>query len=100
MADGQSPHSVQSSISGMNGSEADTYRQAADSAAAAVANEIAAAAAAAAASTAASAHGTPHARDATSRIPTVLSFNHLQSQAESVVEGAAVALGGGPGAAG
>ncbi|PRW39295.1 Not1 domain-containing [Chlorella sorokiniana] len=81
--DDQSPHSVQSSSG-----EAAEARRLADVAAAAQAAEIAAAAAAAAA-----ASGTPRGRDTGGRIPTVLSFNHLQSQAEAVLGLAATADG-------
>lgn len=69
--------------------------------------EAAAAAAEIAAAAIAAATGMPHA--AAGRIPTVLSFNHLQSQAESVLgltadaaaaTAAAVVQGGGAGAHG
>ena len=79
-----SPSSVQSSSS-----EAAEARRVADAAAAAQAAEIAAAAAAAAAA----ASGTPRAGEGGGRIPTVLSFNHLQSHAESVLGLAAAADG-------
>lgn len=83
-AEDVSPRSVQSSSS-----EAAEARRVADAAAAAQAAEIAAAAAAAAAA----ASGTPRGGEGGGRIPTVLSFNHLQSHAESVLSLAAAADG-------
>ena len=103
-----SPRSVQSAASSISGGpQADGWRLEPNAAAAAAATEIAAAAAAAAATAAAAAAaagtaigpaGTPQAGGAGGRIPTVLSFNHLQSSAEAVVEGGLVAADGGPGA--